>query len=337
MAPRLSIIPGDFAEDLRADEAHFRVLNLIGRHTDQSGWCRLKQIGIANAIKLTRETVNRKIRDLVDWGYVEKRSADATGRAIYYRTVLDRPAPLPPVAAADLDPMTDDEAADACETSPGPVNDGSHVGYNASGELHTTCDPRITSGVIPTITPGVIVYDHTERTSLTTSPPKSPNGGLQSSNLNSKQGSGTPDLVAALRARLAGRHADAVEHFIAPLVASGKRLSLGRDAVDALVEIAGAAHGIPRPALAAAVERLKAQATKATVRAIRAELDTARAAGALVVIRKGSAQWARWSAHFDANDPQQGRTMARFDVWQVPSEWPPASASAAPAANGRAA
>ena len=48
--PRFSIIPGDFATDQRADVAHFRVLNLIGRHTNEYGWCRLKQITIGDEI-----------------------------------------------------------------------------------------------------------------------------------------------------------------------------------------------------------------------------------------------------------------------------------------------
>lgn len=150
MSPRYSIIPGDFAADQRADVGHFRVMNLIGRHTDAHGWCRLKQLKIGKEVGLSRETVNRKIKDLVDWGYVDKRSADATGRAIFYRTIMDRPGPLPVVQnddAAGPDFGPDAPELDLPEPPTGRVTPASHA--------VTTKKPSCNRHVIRSLTPGV--------------------------------------------------------------------------------------------------------------------------------------------------------------------------------------
>ena len=152
--PRYSIIPGDFACDPRAKLQHFRVINLIGRHTDKYGWCRLKQITIGDQVGLTRETVNRKLKDLVAWGYVEKRSDDASGRSIYYRTIMDR-GEIPDAADDVREDETDNDPKqrDLQEqhTSQRRVNDGSHVGYNL---------PEASGNDGEQITPDVSAVDH---------------------------------------------------------------------------------------------------------------------------------------------------------------------------------
>lgn len=311
--PRLSIIPGAFALDQRADEAHFRVLLLIGRHTDTEGWCRLKQLTIATEIGLARETVCRKISDLVAWGYVEKHAEDATGRAIWYRTVLDPKVP-PPVEADEEEagsgqPAAEGASKDACETSAGPVSHGSHVGYNAGAELHTTCDP----------------YDHTrcdrigsqqERSSLTTSlPPNPPAGGT------GEKSDWKGRALEAIRAT--GRHREAVEALLAPLLTSDKRLARPADDPAAVMaELAGQADGIPAPALAAAAKRLLAQGPKITAAHIREQIAVARKWGSAISVAKGSQQWAAWRAHYEVHDPQTASAMANFPTWVVPAAWP---------------
>ena len=150
--PRYSIIPADFVRDQRADIGHFRVVNVIGCYTGKGGWCRLKQITIAEQVGLTRETVNRKLKDLVAWGYIEKRSNDTIGRAISYRTIMDRGDP--PTETEPNDDLQEDASANRYEglrsshDSDRTVSDGSHVGYNSKSPItsglsaadHIRCD-----------------------------------------------------------------------------------------------------------------------------------------------------------------------------------------------------
>lgn len=166
-------------------------------------------------------------------------------------------------------------------------------------------------------------------------PPKSPTAarrGTSSGKFGDEAGKGSGETgydqqLAALRAE--GRHHDAIEHLVAPLVASGKRLSLGRgaEARAALAEIAAKAHGLPSPALAAAVRRIVDRPSKATMAVILAEVETARKFGEALTIRAGSAEWAAWQRHFEASDPQQARAMRSSSVWMVRNQWP---ASAVP-------
>jgi hypothetical protein len=333
MSPRLSIIRGDFPTDQRADIGHFRVYTLIGRHTDAHGWCRLKQITIGVEVGLSRKTVNLKIADLVAWGYVEKCDTDATGRAIWYRTILD--APMPPPEAMDCEPDDDRETSDdeGCET--GTADDGGPV----TGALHVGCNTEATCNPLE-VTPGVTTGRNTERPFLNDSTPLTPplggNSGKPVHRGRDKSGHTAlrddvrPETqLAALRVN--ARYHDAVDHLIAPLVTSGKRLAMGKGLAlaEALAEIASAAAGLDAAALAAAARRLVDQPRKLTVALVRAELDGARRSGAMVVIRRGSPQWQRWAEHFEATDARQAVTMGRFDTWQVPAEWPPANHSAA--------
>ena len=133
--PRLSIIPAAFAADARASIVHFRVLNLLGRHTDDHGWCVRSQIKMAKEIGFSRETVNRAIKDLVEWGYVEKTGQGTTRQSVcFYRVILD--PKVQPMAAVD--------------------NEG-----ECEAEITGGVIPEITGGVTLGITGGVISTDHT--------------------------------------------------------------------------------------------------------------------------------------------------------------------------------
>lgn len=173
--PRYSIIRGDFPSDPRPELPHFRVYTLIGRHTDENGWCTLRQITIANEVGYSRKTVNLAIADLVAWGYVEKQEQDRTGRAIWYRTIMDRPASPP--QAADDDEVDDEEGDETrAETADRPVTSTLHVGCNPSG----TCNVGVTAGVTHKVTAAVTTRGNTERPLLNDqekiSPP-TPHGG----------------------------------------------------------------------------------------------------------------------------------------------------------------
>lgn len=350
--PRYSIIPGDFAEDSRADVGHFRVINLVGRHTDENGWCRLKQLTIGDNIGLTRETVCKKIRDLVTWGYIEKHSEDATGRAIWYRTIMDR-AWRPQRPAIDTSDDDDCDSVDR-ETIAGPVNGGSHVGYNSDSqngvELYPTCDA--------TLTPGVNAANHTRceriasqhNDSFLTTEGSTPNpireyanGGqaefddLKGAGLTGK--SFTADEAIAKQATLLADlrreslPGDAVERLLAPILTT-LRFS-ATDKPGDLRSLALEAKALPGPALDRAA-RLVLDAKVATVKTsrIRDAIAVVRVGGAMFVIKRGTPQWTRWGEHLERTDAKQAALMARFDVWQVRAEWPPQAGGANANANG---
>lgn len=136
--PRYSIIPAAFVYDCRPGIWHFRVLNLLGRHTDANGWCVLAQSQMAKDIATTRETVNRTIRDLCDWGYVQKTDqGDNRKSVIFYRVIMD------PEGAPEAQPEVCDEPITCDDSITGGCDDSDHMGVT----------PAITGGVITAITP----------------------------------------------------------------------------------------------------------------------------------------------------------------------------------------
>lgn len=329
MAPRYSIIPGDFAEDPRADVGHFRVLNIIGRHTDHDGWCRIKQINIGEACGLTRETVNRKLRDLVSWGYVDKHAEDATGRAIWYRTLMDRARRPEPVAEADRDEpdLFDDPAR---ETSGGPVRGGSHVGYNQdgakTGELHTTCDPSLTPGVIAAITPGVTpAITHNDPLLTTKTSPLTPIGSADGGEVEFNDQDVRRNAILIEMLIEDCDHLEVVNRLLVPILRV-RRFS-AKDRVAALRELRDDARGIPSPALEKAAELVLSSGVD-TIKAerIAEAIRMVKRAGAMVPIRRGTRQWAAWVEHLERTNPREAELMQRYDAWQVRAEWPPRSA-----------
>ncbi|MGE0022489.1 MAG: MarR family transcriptional regulator [Hyphomicrobium sp.] len=296
---RYSHVPPRAALDERLTLAHLRVLVLIGKVNTQHGWCQLSQKDTAELFGLNRQTVNAAIADLVGWRYVEMRTQAQTKTSFcHYRVLIDEP---------------EGGVSSTGDTPPGGgVSSPDDTGVGARGD----------TGVVPEATPPMYKEHAREITDQRSLPPKSPSGGPSAKPVH---GQWKADALAALRER--GRHRDAIEALIAPLMASDKRLSLGKGAalVDALADLALAAHGVPRPALDAALARLLAQPKKLTPSVIRAEIDVARRCGAMIVIRRGSPQWARWHEHYRASGQAfSARFMDNNDAMQVPSEWPPA-------------
>ena len=125
--PRYSIIPADAYSDERMKDLHIRVLGILGTHTDNNGWCEVNQRVVAAKCGRTRETINRTIRDLCDFGYVAKQEqrTKANGRTInLYQVLMDRPA-----RAQDAAPLV-------TATSQGVVTSEDHNGCDVATSQH---------------------------------------------------------------------------------------------------------------------------------------------------------------------------------------------------------
>lgn len=186
MAPRYSLVPGDFVDDARPTLAHYRVLLALGRRTNKAGWCMVSQTKLAEHLGISRQTINSAITDLVKWGYVERRGQALTKRAIcQYRVLLDRAmseAEPDDGVTPDADPSHADDAeldllgGDVSPTADTPpaVDKGGDVSPTAD----TTCRLQLThvSPLDPTrgvasrgdtITiPGRTTPSHNERTAV---------------------------------------------------------------------------------------------------------------------------------------------------------------------------
>lgn len=77
--PRFSIIPGNAVFDENLTLTGFRLLCYLGRHTNNAGWCRIKQRKIAADLGIARSTVQIHLDQLYKLGWVEKRAEGWTG------------------------------------------------------------------------------------------------------------------------------------------------------------------------------------------------------------------------------------------------------------------
>lgn len=111
---RWCIIPGRSPDDLRFTSVHFRLLTHLGRFNQQRGWCRLSQIDLAEQFDVRRQSINKALRELVEWGYVHKRGQQETGDSFcQYRINVD-------VGDAELRPIEAGVSASS-DTPPCPA------------------------------------------------------------------------------------------------------------------------------------------------------------------------------------------------------------------------
>lgn len=92
--PRLSIIPAGAVTDARLEPRDLQVLCLLGRHTDDNGWCCRSQVKMARELSCGRATVQRALERLDDAGWVDHRPEirpDGGDQAHFYRVILDPP------------------------------------------------------------------------------------------------------------------------------------------------------------------------------------------------------------------------------------------------------
>ncbi|HEV2502347.1 MAG TPA: helix-turn-helix domain-containing protein [Mesorhizobium sp.] len=105
--PRLSIIPARAATDPALKPRDLQVLCVLGRHTDELGWCRKSQVKMSDEMGCARATVYEAIERLVKAGYLERYvQEEQNGRDSphVYRVILDPKHPDPSsVRDADFD------------------------------------------------------------------------------------------------------------------------------------------------------------------------------------------------------------------------------------------
>lgn len=104
--PRLSIIPARACTDPALKPRDLQVLCVLGRHTDELGWCRKSQVKMAGEIGCARSTVFEAIERLVAAGYVERHvQEEESGRDSphVFRVVLDPVHPNPGAISVEPD------------------------------------------------------------------------------------------------------------------------------------------------------------------------------------------------------------------------------------------
>lgn len=108
---RFSIIPAGAITDERLTPRALQVLCLLGRHTNDNGWCSRSQVKMAREIRCSRAALYEAIQLLLETGWIERKRNGRGGTgpeasehpfaAYSYRVVLDRddlPARLQPDA-----------------------------------------------------------------------------------------------------------------------------------------------------------------------------------------------------------------------------------------------
>lgn len=101
---RFSIIPAMAVTDARLEPRDLQVLCLLGRHTDDLGWCTRSQVRMARELNCGRATVQRALGRLVDAGYLQhrpKQRESGADAAHDYRVVIDPPEPPDEAAPGD--------------------------------------------------------------------------------------------------------------------------------------------------------------------------------------------------------------------------------------------
>jgi hypothetical protein len=104
--PRLSIIPARACTDQALKPRDLQVLCVLGRHTDELGWCTKSQVKMSREIGCARSTVFEAIERLVAAGYLERHvQEEANGRDSphNYRVILDPVHPNPGAISAEPD------------------------------------------------------------------------------------------------------------------------------------------------------------------------------------------------------------------------------------------
>ena len=90
---RFCIVPARAIEDRRLGAAAFRTLCCLGTYGDKDGWCFPSVGTVSRRLGITRQAVQRSLRQIGDLGYVETRRQtrhDGGDTANLYRLLFDR-------------------------------------------------------------------------------------------------------------------------------------------------------------------------------------------------------------------------------------------------------
>lgn len=143
----------------------------------------------------------------------------------------------------------------------------------------------------------------------------------EAGDVSAKQG----ELIAQLRADAV--LPQVVERLLVPVLQQ-RRFS-AKSAIEDLRAARNAARSLTTAHLDKALQLILTSGvgTIKTSR-LRDAIEAVSKAGLMVPIRRGTAQWDAWSRHFASAGDQQAAMLQRFDVWQVPSEFPPTHVAA---------
>ena len=87
---RYSVVPPRASRDGRLQAIHLRLLIELGRVNTKQGWCEFSQKALAEVLGVARQTLNIATGELVEWGFVQKKSQQQTGTAFcQYRVIVD--------------------------------------------------------------------------------------------------------------------------------------------------------------------------------------------------------------------------------------------------------
>jgi len=90
---RFAITPARAVEDHRLGDAAYRLLACLGTYADKDGWCWPSMPTLADRLGITRQAVQRSIRQLAETGYIEvepRRRPDGSQDRNRYRLLFDR-------------------------------------------------------------------------------------------------------------------------------------------------------------------------------------------------------------------------------------------------------
>ena len=125
---RYSIIPGRAASDRSLTCLHFRIIAHLGRFNEKKGWCRLNQSELAEMFGVRRQAINKAVKDLVTWRYIEKRDQTESGESFcLYKITIDA-VECPKDKGGGVSAVADTPQGDRCPVKRTPVSaGGGHV------------------------------------------------------------------------------------------------------------------------------------------------------------------------------------------------------------------
>lgn len=306
---RYAVLPPRSALDQRLTLIHFRFLTLLGRVNTRRGWCELSQSGFAKQLGYARLSVVAAVKELVEWGYLEKLGQGATGSArCHYRVLIDEPE-TPAVATGEP------QDVETCHP----------------GDDTPTCHPGDDTGVTREVTDVSCIKTHYLDHRSEIIPPNPPKRGARERRVCEI------DLILERLGHEDRDRARVIELLLRPVVT---RLRVDAPSVEgslkALADWGKARQASDKVLRAAAARVLEQRKSSVKVADLSdALVHPAVRAADLVKVSAGSAEWAAWLDHERRKSPTFATTIEGCSSWLFPSRWPPGHAeTGAPGTEG---